>query len=138
MHRARRVGRRVDDTEDSRNDTECQAERTNGDDEKRRTALQRLERKAGVTSECGEQCAVGADTPRTRARSEQSLCRYTVGGFASLHAPRVKSGKRTGAFPFATDCSESGPGTLHAVASYTSKSGASPSRNHCTVRHAMM
>lgn len=50
------------------------------------------------------------------------------------HLPRMKSGKRTGRLPWATDCSLSGPATLHPAASYTSMSGGRPSRRHCISR----
>lgn len=53
---------------------------------------------------------------------------------AAFHFPRVKSGNFTGTLPCATDISLSGPGALTAAASYTSISGARPSRMHCIRR----
>ena len=45
------------------------------------------------------------------------LLKRDPGYFACRQLPRVKSGNFIGALPFATDRSESGPGTLHAAAS---------------------
>ena len=55
-------------------------------------------------------------------------------GAAVCQAPRVKSGTSIGMPPCATDCSESGPITLHAQPSYTLWSSGRPSRRHCTIR----
>src|SRR5690606_34547850 len=72
------------------------------------------------------------DDPPVEAVRVQRLLR------GPSHAPRVKSGKRTGALDIASEASLSGQGALHAAASYTSKSGGSPSRIVSTSRNAMM
>lgn len=66
----------------------------------------------------------------TTVQSREVSCTNQPVEVTPAQAPRVKSGKRIGALPWATESSLNGPGALHAAASYTSKSGARPSRMH--------
>ncbi len=68
------------------------------------------------------------------ARRMGARCPMEADVYPRCHLPRVKSGNSTGALPFATDTSLNAPAALHAAASYTSISGAVPSRRHCTSR----
>ncbi len=70
---------------------------------------------------------LGCHVDSAEGRVRQALTRSTPRGLFSFHAPRVKSGNFTGTLPPAMERSESSVTADQAAASYTSRSGCSPS-----------
>ncbi len=82
---------------------------------------------------CGAGASIRTEAERIRAANRRASVAHAHclrGLYARCHLPRVKSGNSTGVLPFATDTSLNAPAALHAAASYTSISGAVPSRMH--------